>query len=290
MLAWVCYATVALVWGSTYFAIAVGLEAFTPFGMVAARYLSGGVLAVLLSRILREPLPLKRDLPHLVLVGLLMLTGSNALVTWAELHVTSGLAAILCALLPLALASLSRERLSLRGWLGLGLGLAGVVILTDPFGQRAHLGGVVALLLAVGIWAYATLHGKAHVQGKAHIGQVGFQMLVAGVVALGVAPFTGGFVNHAVTPRAFWAVAYLGVFGSALALSAYVYLAKVWPPAKMGTYAYLNPLVAVVLGTLYHAEPFTARTLAGMVVILAGVAVVQLRPRPAQAAPLGEGA
>ncbi len=280
MLAWICYAIVALVWGSTYFAIALGLESFTPYGMVAGRYAVGGLLALGLSRALKEPWPLKRDLPHLALVGLLMLTGSNALVTWAEQHVSSGLAAILCALLPVALALMGKEALSLRSWAGLACGLAGVVILMDPGHGTVHLGGVGAVLLATTLWSFATLHAKRHVRGQSHVGQVGVQMLVAAAVASLVAPLTGGFTHHPPTLRALGAVAYLAVFGSAIALSAYVYLARVWSPAKMGTYAYLNPLVAVLLGGLFLHEPFTARTALGMFVILAGVAVVQDKALP----------
>ena len=95
-----------------------------------------------------------------------------------------------------------------------------------------------------------------------------------------LAPFTGGFLRGPVTPKALGAIAYLAVFGSVLAFSAYVYLAKAWPPAKMGTYAYLNPLVAVLLGGLVLHEAFGLREILGMAVILAAVALVQLRPKP----------
>lgn len=294
MLAWICYAICAVVWGSTYFAIALGIESFTPFGLVATRFTVGGILAVLLGRILKEPLPLKRDLPHLMLVGALLLSGSNALVTWSEGRVTSGVAAIVCALVPVALALWSRETLGSRTWIGLGLGLLGVGILTDPFSGKAHGGvgylwGIGALLLATTIWSYGTLHGKKHIQGSGLITQVGVQMLTAAVIGLALAPLTGGYTHHPLTLKAGLAALYLGVFGSLIAFSAYIYLSKVWSPAKMGTYAYLNPLVAVLLGSLYLAEPFTPRMALGMLVILAGVAIVQIRPRsrvvPLQAAP-----
>jgi len=294
VLAWICYAICAVVWGSTYFAIAVGIESFTPFGLVATRFTVGGVLAVLLGRILKEPLPLKRDLPHLMLVGALLLSGSNALVTWSESHVTSGVAAIVCALVPVALALWSRESLGARTWVGLALGLLGVGILTDPFAGKAHGGagylwGIGALLLATTIWSFGTLHGKKNIQGSGLITQVGVQMLTAAVIGLLLAPLTGGYTHHPVTLKAALAALYLGVFGSLIAFSAYIYLSKAWSPAKMGTYAYLNPLVAVLLGSLYLAEPFNLRMGLGMLVILAGVAIVQIRPRsrvvPLQAAP-----
>jgi drug/metabolite transporter (DMT)-like permease len=279
MLAWTCYAIIALVWGSTYYAIALALEAFTPYGMVASRFLFGGVLALLLARFRREALPSRADLPHLMLTGALMLSGSNALVSWSEKHVTSGLAATVCAMVPVFMALFSGERQGLRTWVGLGFGLTGVGILADPFHGQMHYLGVGALLLANILWAFATLHGKHHVkQHESMLGNTALQMLTAGLLGSVLAPFTGGWTSGPVSAKAVLAVGYLSVFGSLVAFSAYIYLARVWPPAKMGTYAYLNPLVAVLLGTWFLNEPFTLRTVFGMLVILAGVAVVQLRP------------
>lgn len=280
MLPWIAYATIALVWGSTYFAIAVGLQSFTPYGMVAFRFIGGGLLAVLLSRLRREVLPAKADLPHLMLTGALMLSGSNALVTWSERHVTSGLAATVCAMVPLFLALFSGERQGARTWVGLGFGLLGVAVLADPLHGKVHWLGLGALLLANVLWAFATLHGKHHVkQHQSSFGNTAVQMLTAAGLGSILAPLTGGFTVAPITLKAGLAVGYLAVFGSVIAFSAYVYLARVWPPAKMGTYAYLNPLVAVVLGGLLLKEPFTWATGLGLVLILGGVALVQLRPK-----------
>lgn len=279
MLAWVSYATIALVWGSTYFAIAVGLESFTPYGMVAGRFLAGGALALVLARFRREIWPSRADLPHLMLTGALMMAGSNALVTWSEKHVSSGLAATVCAMVPVFLALFSGERQSGRTWIGLAFGLTGVAILADPFHGNMHYLGFGALLLANVLWGFATIHGKHHVKQHASaLGNITVQMVTAGLLGCVLAPFTGGWTVAPVSARALWAVAYLAVFGSVIAFSAYIYLARTWKPATMGTYAYLNPIVAVLLGTWFLKEPFTLRTVLGMLVILAGVAVVQLRP------------
>ena len=279
MLPWLAYATIALVWGSTYFAIAVALPSFTPYGMVTFRFLAGGLLAVVLGLARREPLPDRKDLPHLMLTGALMLSGSNALVTWSEQHVSSGLAATVCAMVPLFLALFSGERQGWRTWAGLAFGLAGVAVLADPFHGRVHLGGLAALLTANVLWAYATLHGRRHVRQHASgFGNTAVQMLTAALLAALLAPFTGGYTAGPVTLKAALAVGYLALFGSVIAFSAYVYLARVWAPARMGTYAYLNPLIAVLLGGLFLREPFTAATGMGLVLILGGVALVQLRP------------
>ncbi len=284
MLAWLAYLTVAVVWGSTYFAIALGLESFTPYGMVAARFSVASLIALGLGRLRRESWPGTREVGHLMIVGALLLGGSNALVSYAELHVSSGLAAVLAALVPLWLAvfSMAKERLGPKGWVGLALGIAGVAVLVWPSGGlRIHAGGLAAMVAAPLIWAWGTLHGKHFVHGGGLLTNVGIQMLTAAVIGLVVAPLSGGFLRGPLTPKALYAVGYLALFGSLLAFSAYIYLAKAWPPAKMGTYAYLNPLVAVLLGSLILHEAFGLREILGMTVILAAVALVQLRQKPA---------
>ena len=280
MLAWLAYATIAVVWGSTYFAIALGLPSFTAYGLVAWRFTLGGILALLLGRLLKEPLPERRDLPHLALVGILLLSGSNALVSWSETRVSSGLAAILCALVPVGLAFFDRERLDGRAWAGLGLGLLGLGVLTDPFGGATDLLGIGALLLAVLLWSFGTIHGKRHIHKGGLMTNVGLEMAAAAVVSHLAAPLTGGHLHGALTMKALLAMLYLAVFGSVIAFTAYMYLAKAWSPAKMGTYAYLNPLVAVLLGCLWLKEPFNGRMVLGMLIVLASVALVQLRPAP----------
>ncbi|MBP7618928.1 MAG: EamA family transporter, partial [Geothrix sp.] len=246
MLAWLAYLTVAVVWGSTYFAIALGLASFTPYGMVAARFSVAAVLALGLGRLRGEAWPPRREVVHLMVVGALLLGGSNALVSYAELHVSTGLVAVLAALVPLWLAvfSMAKAPLGPKGWAGIALGIAGVAVLVWPSGGlRIHPGGLAAMVAAPLIWAWGTLHGKHFVHGGGLMTNVGIQMLTAALIGLAVAPLSGGFLRGTLTAKALWAVGYLALFGSLLAFSAYIYLAKAWPPAKLGTYAYLNPLV-----------------------------------------------
>ncbi|MFN7959007.1 MAG: EamA family transporter [Holophagaceae bacterium] len=291
MLAWLAYLTVAVVWGSTYFAIALGLASFTPYGMVAARFSVAAALALGVGRLRREAWPPWREVFHLMVVGALLLGGSNALVSYAELHVSTGLVAVMAALVPLWLAvfSMAKAPLGPKGWVGIALGIAGVAVLVWPGGGlRIHPGGLVAMAAAPLIWAWGTLHGKHFVHGGGLMTNVGIQMLTAALIGLVVAPLSGGFLRGPLTPRALWAVGYLTLFGSLLAFSAYIYLAKAWPPAKMGTYAYLNPVVAVLLGSLVLHEAFGLREVLGMTIILAAVALVQLRQKPTSEVAPGE--
>lgn len=283
MLAWLAYLTVALVWGSTYFAIALGVAVFTPYGIVAIRFTLAAPIALLLGRLRGEPWPTRQEIVPLVMVGALLLGCSNPLVSFSELTLASGLAAVLATLMPLWLAVFSARQESLhpKGWLGLVLGVAGVALLAWPTHTgRVHPIGLAAMLVAPMIWAWGTLLGKRRIHGGGLFTNVGIQMATAALIGWIAAPFTGGFLRSPLTLRSSLAVVYLALIGSVVAYSAFLYLSKAWPPAKMGTYAYLNPLVAVLLGTLVGHEPFGARGFAGMVIILGAVALVQMRPTP----------
>ncbi len=278
--AWIAYGICAVVWGSTYFGIALAIPVFTPYGLVACRYIPAGLLALALGRLSGEALPPRRDWLHLAIQGVLLLGFSNALVSWAEGRVPSGVTAVLCATTPLFFGLLDRERLGLRRWVGLLLGMGGVVLLARPeAGHRLDPLGGAAILLAVFLWAYGTLYGRKKIQGSGLMGNVGIQMLSGGLFAALLVPFTGGLTHAPMTLKAGLAVVYLLVFGSLIAYTAFGYLSRVWPPARMGTYTYLNPLVAVLLGSVYLREPLGLRTLAGMGVILLSIVLVQFRPK-----------
>lgn len=280
VLPWVAYGVCAVVWGSTYFAIALALESFPPYGMVAVRFGFASVLTLVIGRLLREPWPSRSELPHLALVGVLLLGICNALIVWSETRVSSGVAAVLAALTPAWFGVLTArtEPLGIRGWAGTALGLGGVVLLVGPGTTGGvDLFGVAAILLATALWAVGTLHHRRHVKGGGALTNAGLEMLAAALFGLVLAPFGGGFVRGAVTPKALLAISYLAVFGSCLAYTAHLYLSKAWSPARAGTYAYLNPVIAVLLGAAFLGEAFNARMGLGMVVILAGVALVQYR-------------
>jgi drug/metabolite transporter (DMT)-like permease len=276
MLGWLAYVTASLVWGSTFLAIAYALESFTPIGLSAVRFLPAGALALLIGLARREPLPSRRDLPHIALVGATLLGVCMALIGWAEGRVSSGLTAVLAATVPLFLGLMEARGLDRWSWMGLGLGFLGVLVLLAPSGRGPSLAGALALMVSASLWAWGTLHGKRRIEGGGHFFQVGIEMLVAGVLSLAAAPLFGGFRRGPLQPASVLALGYLVLFGSILAYSAYMHLARVWPAARAGTYAYWNPVVALALGCTLRGEPFHARMLPGLGCILLGVALVQL--------------
>jgi len=282
LLPWAAYAVCAVVWGSTYFAIAVALESFPTYGMVAIRFSAASVLSLAVGRLMKEPWPELRALPHLALVGLLLLGICNALIVWSETRVSSGVAAVLAAMTPawFGILTARSEPLGARGWAGTGLGIAGVVLLVAPWSAKGvDLVGAAAILVAGGLWAVGTLHHRRRVKGGGALTNAGLEMAAAAVFGALAAPLSGGFVKGAPTPRAVLAISYLAVFGSCLAYTAHTYLSKAWNPVRAGTYAYLNPVIAVLLGAAFLGEPFSARMALGMAVILLGVALVQYRSR-----------
>ncbi len=282
LLGWAAYLTVSVVWGSTFLGIAVALRSFTPWGVVAVRFTVASLLCLALGRLLGEERPTRAVAGHLAITGAAMLGVCNVVVTWAELHVSSGLAAVLCAPVPivLALLSLGTERLGARGWAGVVLGFAGVVILMAP--ERSASGSLAAsagILGSTVLWAWATLHIKRNVTGGGPLTNAGIQMLTAALIALTAGTLTGGFLRAPLGRDALAAVLYLAVVGSCLAFTAFGVLTRLWPPARAGTYAYLNPAIAVLLGAILLGEPVGPRLFLGMAFLLLGVAMVQFGRR-----------
>lgn len=276
MLAWLAYLVVSVVWGSTFLAIAYAIETFTPFGLSAVRFLPAGLLALLIGRVRKERLPALAELPHLALVGVLLLTVCMALIAWAEGRVESGVAATLGATVPLFLGLQEPRHLDAKAWSGLGVGFLGVLVLLWPSARGPQLTGTALLLLSAALWSFGTLYGRRHAAQGGHFSQVGIEMLAAGALSLLAAPWTGGITRGPVAVRSLWALGYLILLGSILAYSAYIHLTRVWPPAKAGTYAYWNPVIGVLLGCTLRGEPFQSRMVPGLGLILLGVGLVQI--------------
>lgn len=303
-LLWLALTTVYLVWGSTYLAIRVVVESAPPLVAMGARFLTAAVLLglVLAVRRARRGLRVPRSqLAGAAVVGLLLLLGGNGLVAVAEQTVPSGIAALLIAATPLWLVLLrtgagDRPRaLSLTGTL---IGFAGIALLVRPGAQLGHevkLWGLLTLVAAAGSWALGSfLSSRLPLPSDPFVATT-YEMLLGGaglVLAGALAGELDGFSLAEVSDAAWAWLAYLVVIGSILAFSAYVWLLQHAPISLTATYAYVNPVVAVLLGALVLSEKITATVLVGGAVVVVGVGLVVSveRPRrpPAPPAPLVE--
>jgi len=288
------FAALYLVWGSTYLAIRFAVESMPPFLMAAARFVISGAILYGWSRWRGAPSPTGRQWRSTAIIGTLLLLGGNGIVSWAEQWVPSGLAALLVATMPLWMAAFAwvsepASRPTPRALAGLVLGFGGVALLVRPGGQLAAdptiLVGGLAIVVASALWASGSLYSRrADVPSSPWL-STAMQML-AGSVALAL---TGTFVGEwgrldltAVTGRSWLAFGYLVTFGSFVAFSSYVWLLRVSTPAKVSTYAYVNPVVAVGLGWLLAEEVITAMTgLATAVIVVAVAMITTVRSVPA---------
>lgn len=282
-LVWSAYAAVCVLWGSTYLAIRIGVQELPPLLFAGIRFLVAGSLILLFAFSRRAAFPTDwRAGARYGVVGLFLLLGGNGLVVVAEQWVNSGIASLMVATVPLFMAIIEflfmrRETLAWRGWLGLLVGFAGVGILVFSDGS-SHGADPMGLLLLIGAcisWAAGSVYSKTLKPSGSVVVQIGIQMLAGGAALslLGLLLGEAGRLNF--TPSGLWAMAYLVVFGSIIGYSAYIYVLQKWPAAKAGTYAYVNPVIALLLGAVILQEPLTLSMLIATVVILLGVLMVQ---------------
>jgi drug/metabolite transporter (DMT)-like permease len=288
------YAAIYLVWGSTYLAIRVAVETLPPFLMSGCRFLLAGAVMFAWLRVRGAPPPGGNAWRNAVLVGFLLLVGGNGLVTWAEQTVTSSLTALIIAITPVWFALMDWLRPAgnrPRGQtvIGIAAGFAGVAMLVTGGNSATQAGsinpaGVLALVGAGISWAGGSLYGKHTARGESPWMNAAMQMVAGGAMLLLVSVLAGE-PAHATwsrfSVRSMAAFAYLLVFGSWLAFSAYVWLLKVSSPSRVATYAYVNPVIAVFLGWLLLNEPIHARVLWAAAVILVGVIIISLPAKTA---------
>ena len=289
------FAAIYLVWGSTYLAIRFAIETIPPFLVAGARHVAAGALLYAWARGRGATAPTRAQWLTAAGLGGLMLLGGNGAVTWSEQRVPSGLAAVIVATVPLWIVLLEGKRPSRRVALGIVLGLAGIGLLVGP-GEIAGAGRIDPLgaLVLVGgslSWAIGSLRGRTAGLPASPQVSTAAQMLTGGGLLLVLGLAAGELprlLASDVSPRSLSAVAYLVVFGSLIGFSAYVWLMRVAAPARVATYAYVNPVVAVALGAAFGGEPLTLRTLlASAVIVLAVIAIVGT-PCSANAAHPGE--
>ena len=286
---------VYVVWGSTYLGIAYAIETLPPFLMAGTRFLVAGAILYAAARLVggagRSARPDRTQWGFAALTGVLMLGVGNGGVSWAQQTVPSGIAAIVIASIPLWVVLIDRvafgARLSWVAAVGVAVGFAGVAVLINPSSpDRIDPAGGAALLAAAFCWATGTLLSRGQRLTVPPLVAAGMQMLCGGV-ALVAAGLVAGELGDVQAPswRSVLALAYLVVFGSLLAFSAYAWLLRNAQVSLVATYAYVNPVVAVLLGAVFLGEAVTTRTLVAGAVILGAVAlIVSARPAPAGAA------
>lgn len=284
-----------VVWGSTYLAIAIAVDTFPPFIMAAIRFGLAGIILLTWS-ILRERRsfvwPTRREWRDSAIVGALLLGGGMGFVAWGEQTIPSGIAALIIATMPVWIAVLGGiflgERLPRLAVAGILVGFAGVAILVGPsaFGGVGAMdpAGVAAILLSPIAWASGSLFAshRASLPNRPLVA-TGAQMVTGGAVLAVMALVTGewqAFDPAAISRDSFLAFVYLTIVGSLLAYTTYSWLLGVAPLPLVSTYAYVNPIVAVILGWLILQEPIDARTLiAGAIIVVAVVLIVTSRGR-----------
>lgn len=277
------YILVCIIWGSTYLAIRVGVQSFPPFLFGGIRFMIAGSIILLFAYAKKLEFPKEKiDYLKISVVGIFLLAMSNSLVLAAEMRVNSSTAALLIATIPIFMALIELfipggSRINLSGWIGMLIGFAGVGILSlSGSGELdTDMIGIILLILAGFAWAAGSVYSKRTAFKGSIVVQIGVQMLSGGLLQALMGIATGEAARLNPEPSGIWALLYLIMMGSLVGYTSYIYLINVWPISKAGTYAYINPIVAMFLGWLILGEPVTVKMIISTVFILAGVLIVQ---------------
>ena len=290
-------AAVYLIWGSTYLAIRFALEGgFPPLLMAGGRFIVAGGLMYAALRLRGMPAPTRAQWKNLAVMGALLLGLGNGMVCIAQQSVSSGLAAVAVASAPLWMglfAAMRGQHPNRLEWIGLAVGFAGVLWLNAGGTLSASPTGLIALLIAPLAWSYGSIWSKGRDLPAPFMGAAG-QMLLGGVMMLVAGLLLGERIDALPTLKGWLSVGYLVTFGSIVGFSAYIWLLHHVRPALAGSYAYVNPAIAVALGAWLAKEHFGTADLGAMVVILLGVVAITLakarRPQAVAAARVEESA
>lgn len=282
------FAAVYIIWGSTYLGIAYAIDSIPPFLMTSMRFLCAGLILLVIAKIKKIKMPGRKETINATISGVLLLVGGNMSVVWAEQYIPSSIAAIVIASLPIWLVILDgeqRRKITSDPLLIMGLiiGFVGVAYLIGFDGSIQGdssgivLIGFIVLVSAPIFWSGGTIFMRKVKHPENSYAKITIQMLASGVVALVVSLSVGeGEIFHLseVTTVSWIALIYLATFGTIVAFSAYIWLIQVRPATQVGTYAYVNPIVATLLGWLLRDEPITIQTVIALFIILLGVFLV----------------
>lgn len=286
---WIALIAIYIIWGSTYLAIRFAVATIPPFLMAGTRFLVSGVVLLVWRRLAGDPLPTARQWRSTAIIGLLLLLGGNGLVSWAEKNVPSGMAALLIGSVPLFMVIVEalRPKGVKPGWqsiAGLATGFGGIALLIGPaeldvkalqFDPLA----IGALLLASLFWSIGSVYSKAADMPKSSLMGTGMEMLCGSAGLFIVGTLTGewkAFHLASITPPSWLGLAYLVVIGSMMGFVAYAWLLRHAPISLVSTYAYVNPVVAILLGAWIGHETLNVRTLIAALIIISSVILIKL--------------
>lgn len=284
--AYLAWLAVCFFWSTTFLAIRISLESLPPLTMGGVRHLLAGIILASFVKARGVPLPGRRSWPGNALLGILLLGVGNGGLIWAEQWLPSGIAAVMGAAIPFWMVGVeallpSGERLRGRHVAGLVLGFAGILMLAwsdlRPSGVagRQFVQGVVAMQVSCCGWALGSAYSKRHARHENAIAAAATQMLFGGIALLIAGTFLNEWPGMHFTARTFGAFVYLIVFGSLVGYVSYVYALKYLPVSTVSLYAFVTPVLAVILGAILLSEPFTARMVVAIAVIFAGMAIVR---------------
>ena len=292
----IAFATIYVVWGSTYLAMRVAIETMPPFAMAGVRFLVAGAILFTFLMLRGATWPTAAQWRHNAIVGTFLLLGGNGLVVWAEQFIASGIAALIVGVTPvfmvLAEWAWPRGHRPTRATVvGLALGFVGITWLAAPWENAASGGlnvpGVIALVAACCFWSIGSIFSR-HTKQPASLFTGSAMQMLSGGAALFIAALVrdefSGFAPANVSANSWGAFVYLILIGSLIGFSTFVWLMKHSTPARVATYAYVNPVVAVFLGWLLLDEPITPRTLIAAAIIVASVMIIttqKARKQPA---------
>jgi drug/metabolite transporter (DMT)-like permease len=286
---WVALIALYVVWGSTYLAIRFAVETIPPFLMAGTRFLISGLILYVWRRMAGDPAPTPRQWRSTIVAGLLLLVGGNGVVSWAEQHVASGIAALMVASIPLwmVLIDALRPRGLKPDWkiaLGLLIGFGGIALLatssrsaSSASGMTAY--GVGALLLAALLWSFGSIYSRDAHMPESSLLSTGMEMLggAVGLIIVGTAAGEWKVWSPAqFSSASLLGLAYLIVFGSLVGFVSYGWLLRNAPISLVSTYAYVNPVVAIFVGAWLGSEFISARIILSALVIIGSVAVINL--------------
>jgi drug/metabolite transporter (DMT)-like permease len=286
LLGFAAFVAICAIWGTTFLAIRVGIETIPTLYLTGLRFTVAGVILLAVAALRGQPMPRRlAQWGHEAVTGILLFALANGAVVWAEHSITSGLAALLAATLPLWMALLERllgrgNRLTPGRVAGLIAGFGGVAAVVSPAlaAPRSETGlivGVLAMQFYTVTWNLGTLRAKYRPSGLPSAVAPALQMLLGGGVTLAAGAATTPWQWSYLTPRSGAALAYLTLFGSVIAFSAYHYALRTVSPGRLTLFAYFQPAVAALAGALVLDEPITVRMLVGMLLILGGVTVAR---------------